>query len=248
MNLDGKRVVLTGAGGGIGQAMMDALHKSGAHIVACDRIGTTVEGAAELVEFDITDRAATLAAAARINERPVDVLISNAGGSNIDTLEATDLSAIESEFSLNFTGAAIFSRALLPALRSRPNGSSVVFVASVNALMHFGNPSYSAAKAALIAWCRAIATEEGLNGVRANVVAPGTVHTKAWELRRARQPDVFAKISALYPMGRIVSPQEVANATLFLISPLASGITGVVLPVDAGLTAGNRPFIDIITN
>nr|WP_253913203.1 SDR family oxidoreductase [Pseudoruegeria sp. HB172150] len=237
---------MTGAGGGIGSALLASLTAAGAQVVACDREGMDIPDAAETVLFDITDSAQTEAAAARIADRPVDVLISNAGGTRIETLDATDTAGIHFDLTLNFTGAAVFSRALLPSLRNRPDGAAMVFVASVNALAHFGNPAYSAAKAGLIAWCRAIATEEGRNGVRANVVAPGSVHTPAWNERKAQQPEIFDKVTALYPLGRLVRPEEVAQAALFLASPAASGITGAVLPVDAGLTAGNLPFLDII--
>ncbi|MEI4472232.1 SDR family oxidoreductase [Frigidibacter sp. MR17.24] len=246
MMLAGKRVVLTGAGGGIGTALMAALKAAGAHVVACDRDCAAIE-ADERVAFDITDVAQTEAAAARIAAAPVDVLISNAGGTRVDGIEATDTAAILHDMALNFTGAAVFSRALLPAMRGRPGGSAAVFVASVNGISHFGSPAYSSAKAGIIAWARALATEEGRHGLRANVVAPGSVHTPAWDARKARQPDIFARVTALYPLGRLVSPAEVANAALFLASPAASGITGTVLPVDAGLTGGNLPFIDIIS-
>lgn len=246
MMLQGKRVVLTGAGGGIGTAMLAALKAAGAHVVACDRAGSGVV-ADEVVEFDITDLAQTEAAAARIGEAPVDVLISNAGGTRVDTIKETDTAAILGDMQLNFTGAAVFSRHLLPAMRHRPEGAAAVFVASVNGVSHFGSPAYSAAKAGIIAWARALATEEGKNGLRANVVAPGSVHTPAWDLRKERQPDIFGKVMALYPLGRLVSPAEVASAAIFLASPMASGITGTVLPVDAGLTGGNLPFIDIIS-
>lgn len=246
MTLKGKRAVLTGAGGGIGTAMLAALKAAGAHVVACDRTDPGLE-ADEIVTFDITDVAQVEAAAARIAREPVDVLVSNAGGTRVDLMEATGTEDILGDLQLNFSGAAVFSRALLPAMRGRPEGAAAVFVASVNGLSHYGSPAYSSAKAGIIAWARALATEEGKNGLRANVVAPGSVHTPAWGERKARQPDIFAKVSSLYPLGRLVCPEEVASAAIFLASPASSGITGAVLPVDAGLTAGNLPFIDIIS-
>ena len=122
-------------------------------------------------------------------------------------------------------------------MRARGSGS-FVFIASVNGLAHFGNPAYSAAKAGLIAYARALATEGGRSGIRSNAICPGTVRTPAWARRIARSPGILDRIGRLYPLGRIVEPAEVAEA--------ASAITGVALPVDAGLMAGNLPFIDEI--
>jgi NAD(P)-dependent dehydrogenase (short-subunit alcohol dehydrogenase family) len=119
-----------------------------------------------------------------------------------------------------------------------------VFVSSVNGLAHFGNPAYSAAKAGLIAYAKAIAVEYGARGIRANVVAPGSVRTPAWDHRLAADPGLLAKVLPHYPLGHLVSPHDVANAVLFLASPAAAGITGAVIPVDAGLMAGNLRFVD----
>lgn len=123
----------------------------------------------------------------------------------------------------------------------------MVFVASVNALSHHGNPAYSAAKAALLAWMRALAVEEGRYGLRANAIGPGSIYTPVWDARIAADAGVLDNLAKLYPLGRFVTPDEVAKAVLFLSSPLASGITGVTMPVDAGLKAGNIPFMDAIT-
>jgi NAD(P)-dependent dehydrogenase (short-subunit alcohol dehydrogenase family) len=118
-----------------------------------------------------------------------------------------------------------------------------VFVSSVNALDRFGNPAYAAAKAGILAFSRAIAVECGRDGIRSNAVCPGSVRTPAWDHRIARDPTIPQRLAALYPLGRIVTPAEVAAAVLFLASPAASGITGTTLAVDAGLTAGHLPFI-----
>lgn len=112
--------------------------------------------------------------------------------------------------------------------------------------MHFGNPAYAAAKAGINAFVRALAVEYGAYGLRANTVCPGSIRTAAWDHRIAKDPAVLDKLRRLYPLGRIVDVAEVAEAVAFLASSRASGITGTVLPVDAGLMAGCRPFIDDI--
>ena len=142
-------------------------------------------------------------------------------------------------------GVRHFTTPFLQPMMARGSGA-FVFISSVNALAHFGNPAYSAAKAGVVAYMRALATECGRNGIRANAICPGSVRTKAWDHRIAADPGILDKVSPLYPIGRMVEPVEVANAAVFLASPLASGITGAVVPVDGGLTAGNLPFIEAI--
>lgn len=246
--LTGRRVAITGAAGGLGRALVARFAAEGAQILACDLEGADFTGlsVAESYRFDLADPAAVAAAAEAIAAAGgVDVFVSNAGWTRAETFGRLDAAALDHELAVNFTGTAQLTRALLPGMRGRP-GAAVVFVSSVNALAHFGNPAYSAAKAALNAWMRAIATEEGRHGIRANAVAPGSIRTPAWDHRIARDPGLMERVAALYPLGRPVLPEEVAEAVVFLASPRASGITGVTLPVDAGLTGGNMPFLRLI--
>ncbi len=131
------------------------------------------------------------------------------------------------------------------AMASRGHGV-FVFISSVNGLLHFGNPAYAAAKAGINAFARGIAVEFGRKGVRANVVCPGSIRTPAWDHRIAQDASVLERLQRFYPLGRIVDTREVAETVAFLASDRASGITGAILPVDAGLTAGCRPFIEDI--
>lgn len=255
--LAGRRVAITGAAGGLGRTLVARFAAAGARVLACDLPDSPVErmageatglspGAAEVYRFDLADPAGIAAAAAAMQAAGgVDIFVSNAGATRADTLDQLDEAALTRELEVNFTGAARLTRALLPGMRGRP-GAAMVFIASVNALAHYGNPAYSPAKAALCAWARAIATEEGCHGIRANAIAPGSIRTAAWEHRLARDPGLIERVAALYPLGRLVSPDEVAAAVLFLASPLAGGITGATLPVDAGLTGGNLPFLRLI--
>jgi len=246
LDFTGRTVVITGAAGGIGSAMVELLRELGASIVGCDRdeAGLSALRVDRSVTFDLGDGAAVTRAAAEILDGgPVPhAIISNAGVTTAETLRDVDDAVFDAEIAQNLTGAATFSRAFLPAMRE-VGGGAFVFVSSVNALAHFGNPAYAAAKAGLGAWMRAIATEEGTAGIRANAVVPGSVETAAWAARIEADPGILDDIRGLYPLGRLVSPREVAMAATFLASPLAGGITGVSLNVDAGLTAGNLPFL-----
>jgi NAD(P)-dependent dehydrogenase (short-subunit alcohol dehydrogenase family) len=99
----------------------------------------------------------------------------------------------------------------------------------------------------MIAYARAIAVEYAARGIHANAVCRGSVHTPAWARRTERDSGIIEIAARFYPLGRLVEGAEVANAVLFLAAPLASGISGAVIPVDAGLTAGNVAFVyDVI--
>ena len=234
--LEGRRVLVTGSGGGIGTALCAAFRAAGAHVVAADR-----EPGAELL-FDLADAAATAAAMAQLLEGGApDIVVANAGWTRAETFADLPPAAFDAELSINLSGAWRLLEPLLPAMRKR-GGGAVTFVASVNALLHYGNPAYAAAKAGMLALMRGIAVEWGGGGIRANAVCPGSVLTPAWDHRLKRDPGLAAKVLAHYPLGRLATPQEVANAVLFLSSPLAASISGAALPVDAGLSAGNLGF------
>ena len=249
IRFDGLRVVVTGAGGGVGAALTARFAELGAKVIACDVEGTDLSAPhlAERHFFDLRDKAAVADAAAQIVAHGTpSVIISNAGWTRQDTLELTTPEGVTDKMDRNFTGAALFSHALLPAMRAKSGDKAFVFISSVNALTHHGNPAYSAAKAAVLAWMRALAVEEGKHGIRANAVIPASIRTNAWVYRLEADPTVMDRLSKLYPLGRIVTTTEVANAVAFLASPAASGITGTTLNVDAGLMAGNLPFLDVI--
>ncbi|WP_297112863.1 SDR family oxidoreductase [uncultured Devosia sp.] len=245
--LDGKTVLISGAGGGIGRTMVEIFHGAGARIVGADRDAALLEGLplTRTVLFDQADATATRAAveADIAAHGVVDAVIANAGFTRAEHLGHLDDDVWASEMAINLNGAYALVDPITQAMAERGAGN-VVFISSVNALQHFGNPAYSAAKAGLIAYAKAIAVERGGDGIRANVVAPGSVRTPAWDHRLQADPHLLDKVLPHYPLGRMVSPQEVANAALFLASEAASGITGVTIPVDAGLTAGNLRFVN----
>lgn len=242
----GKTVLLTGAGGGLGRAITAEFRARGARVTGCDRDAGALAAFAEDDRrvFDLSDRAASAARATEMvaaGHLP-DILVNNAGWTRADSFAALSPDGAGLEIDLNLTGVVAFTLPIAAAMAHRGFGS-IVFVSSVNALTHLGNPAYSAAKAGINGFARAVAVEYGHQGVRANVVCPGSIRTPAWDHRIDRDPSIPEKLRGHYPLGRIVEPAEVARAIAFLASDQASGITGVSLPVDAGLTAGISAFI-----
>ncbi|MCZ4346886.1 SDR family oxidoreductase [Devosia neptuniae] len=245
--LDGKTVLISGAGGGIGQSLVAAFRAAGASVVGADRDAAMLQDrelSARLL-FDQADAKATRAAVMDYlaTHGAPDAVISNAGFTRAEHLDQLDDDVWAAELAINLNGAYAMTDPIVSAMAARGSGS-LVFISSVNALGHYGNPAYSAAKAGLIAYARAIAVERGGQGVRANVICPGSVRTPAWDHRLEADPTLLDNVLPHYPLGRMVLPVEVANAAVFYSSAAASGITGTVLPVDAGLTAGNLRFVD----
>lgn len=251
LGLHGKQVLITGAGGGIGQALIDTFNAAGAVVSGTDQNENLLSGLplANGFVFNINDKTQTRNAVSRFiaDHGTPDVLINNAGFTRGEILDQVDGDVWESEIATNLNGAFHVTAPIADAMAAK-GGGSIVFISSVNALSHFGNPAYSAAKAGMIAYMKALAVERGRFGIRSNAVCPGSVRTPAWDHRLEKQPELLAKVMPHYPLGRLVTPGEVAQAVFFLSSAAASGITGATLTVDGGLTAGNLHFInDVLT-
>lgn len=240
-----KTVAITGAAGGIGQWLCRFFGAEGATIAALDKSDQVGRFAETLSEESIKVLPITvdIASAGAVKEAfegigSVHLLINNAGISHYPTLASTDPSGWADDIATNLNGAYHCAHAVLPQMAERKSGC-IVNVSSVNGLSALGDPAYSAAKAGMIALTKAIATEYGQYGIRANCVLPGSVRTPIWDERRAKDPKVLEQLERWYPLGRIVEPQEVAQVIAFLASDSASAVTGACIPVDCGLTAGN---------
>ncbi len=248
--------VVTGIGGDIGKAIAKAMLEAGHLVIAADISEIAAQEAASGLDStgklvvpltcDITDEAsaARMAEIAR-GHGSVGVLVNNAGGVTEASLQTMSVARWKEDVALNLTGAFICFQALADDLKS--STGCVVNIASVNGLSTFGHPAYSSAKAGLIHFTRMVAVEYGQFGVRANAVAPGTVRTTAWEERAANDPDIFKRASRPCPLGRISLTTDVANAVAFLASDKASAITGVCLPVDCGLMAGQAELAGLFS-
>jgi NAD(P)-dependent dehydrogenase (short-subunit alcohol dehydrogenase family) len=250
MRLADTIALVTGGGSGIGRAIALRFASEGAKLVVADRYGERAEavaaeigaagGEALAVQTDVRNRAAVgamvEAAVARFGR--VDVLVNNAGlSTGGDPLEM-DESTWDLNFEVVLKGAFFCAQAVLPGMIARRRGV-ILNIASVNGLTGIGEEPYSAAKAGMVNLTQNLAVRYGERGVRVVCIAPGTIRTPIWGERVARDPRVFEKLAAWYPLGRVGEPEDVANAALFLCSDEAAWITGVTLPVDGGLLAGS---------
>lgn len=245
MSFMGKVVAITGADGGIGQALCRHFASEGATIAAIDRRASVAEFARELsasgasvvhAVADVGNKDEVAAAFKAIG--PVDVLVNNAGFSEHPTFPKTDPEAWAYDVNGNLNSAYNCAHAVIPGMQAR-GGGSIVAIGSVNGLMGFGDPAYSAAKAGLVSLTKSLAMELGRYNIRSNIVLPGTVRTPLWERKAGADSATLERLRKWYPLGRIVEPVDVARTVAFLASDAAAAITGASLVVDCGLTAGN---------
>lgn len=249
MRLAGRVALITGGGSGIGEAIGRLYAREGAAIIVADLIAERAERvAASFVEsggraiasvFDVAEpesvNSAILAATAF---GPIDILVNNAALSVGDDVLTIEPEVWDRNLAVVLRGPYLCSRAVLPSMIERRRGV-IINIASVNGMTGLGEEPYSAAKAGLLNLTQNMAIKYGQFGVRVNAISPGTVRTPIWSERLAEAPDVFETLSAWYPLQRVGEPEDIANAALFLASDESSFITGVNLPVDGGLTAGN---------
>ena len=247
IRFDNKTVVITGAAGGIGMGLVRRFAADGARVALCDLRGAeeaaaTVEGGTvKGYNFDITDREATAAAMAAIaaDMGAIHVLVNNAG-INVGPDERKHVDEFSDKWwdailKVDLDGTYNCTKLAVPYMSE---GSAIVNVSSIVGMVPLRNQcAFTAAKAAVLNFTRAIAMELAPQGIRANAVCPGTVGiaitNELWKENTAMQG-----LLSHIPMGRQGTPDEMANAIAFLSSDAASYITGAVLPVDGGWTCG----------
>lgn len=250
MRLQKQTALVTGGGSGIGQAICRLFAAEGAQIVAVDRdlerAQTTLaqievaQGVGMALRADVSQPDEVQAAVQSAIERfgAVDILVNNAAISDGDDILTIDDATWDLNLAVVLKSVYLCSRALLPGMLAHGRGA-IVNIASVNGLTGLGEEPYSAAKAGVINLTQNMAVRYGSQGIRANVICPGTIQTPIWQSRVERDPGIFDRLAQWYPLGRVGLPDDVAKAALFLASDDAAWITGAVLNVDGGLMAGS---------
>lgn len=239
MDFSGKKVILTGAGKGIGYATALMLAKRGAHVVALSRSAEDMEKLSQ--EIDCTTITVDLANAAATREAarksvPADYLINCAGTTTLEPFLETSAESFDHIMAVNARAAMIMAQEYAKARISAGSPGAIVNVSSISSTTGFADhTAYCASKGAMDAMSRVMANELGRHQIRVNCVNPVVTLTpmavKAWS-----DPAKSAAMLSRIPLGRFVEPNEVAEVILFLLSDAAAMVNGIDMKIDGGFS------------
>ncbi len=246
LGLKGKKALVTGGTRGIGRAICDLLADEGCDIALCARNRGPIDEAIAAFEkkgvkatggaLDVTDIPALRAWIADAADKlgGLDIFVANVSA----LAQGMDESSWRRGFEIDVMATVFGIEAALPVLEQSPAGSIVVIGSTAMAEIYGPNRSYAAVKATLVPYVKGLARNLAGKNLRANMVSPGNVYFKGgvWDIAQQRNPEFFQSMIARNPTGRMGTPEEVANAVVFLASPRASFITGANLIIDGALT------------
>lgn len=257
MLLDGKTVVITGVGSGVGRATALLFAREGARVVGGDvredwgketiRLVNEAGGpAADFVPCDVTqeDQVRELVEAAASRHGRLDVMMNNVGvstprlGMSFEDHDAADWRRL---IDINLLGVAYGCKHAILRFKEQSDGGVIVNTGSAAGMVGWGGVPYGATKAAVIQLTRGLAIEEAPHGIRVNCFCPGAIDTNFMvppEMAfQPKPPVILEALGAQHPLGRPIEAEDCANAALYLASDLSSNVTGIALPVDGGYLA-----------
>jgi NAD(P)-dependent dehydrogenase (short-subunit alcohol dehydrogenase family) len=239
-------VVVTGGANGIGRAIAEVAVRDGAQVAIVDLDAAAGEATAKALgasfrQLDITDGASVATVFADVVDRygRIDVLVNNAGrNAYFDPVEMTE-SDWDEVFAVDLKASWLCAKHALPSMLAQKRGSIVNISSLHSRLTTSGMFPYAAAKSGLIGLTRSLALEVADRGVRVNAVSPGYTRTSIMQdyLDRSSDPELERRILDVHPLGRIATPQEIAEVVCFLASDKASFVTAAEWRVDGGLGA-----------
>ena len=248
MKLQGMTAIVAGGGRGIGRALVLALAREGAQIAVADILGENAEtvkreveaggGKALAFQVDLTNRAEVnrmvervLAATGRL-----DILVNNAGWDKLEPFLDSAEETWEKVLAVNFKSVLYACKAALPAMVAQNKGKIISISSDAGRVGSSGEAVYAGAKAAIIAFSKSLAREVARYQINVNVVCPGLTEAPLLEKSREEAPKVIEAITRTIPLRRTGTPEDIAEAVLFLASPASDYITGQTLSVSGGLT------------
>jgi len=245
--LDGEIALITGGGSGLGLGMARAMHAAGAQVVLVGRRAEMVQDAAEDLgggahweAADVTayDTIPALVERVRARVGPISILVNNAGINFKKPAVETSVEEFGGMLDTHVLAAHNLTRCVLPGMLSARHGS-ILFTASMTSLIGMpGVIAYSAAKSAYVGMVRALSTEVAGQGVRVNAIAPGWIESAMLRKALDGDPARSDRILQRTPMGRFGAPEDIGLAAVYLCSPAANFVTGVLLPIDGGASQG----------
>jgi L-xylulose reductase len=243
MNIDftGKRILVTGAGKGIGRVMVKHLHELNGEIIALSRTAADLESLkeevpCETIVADLGDAAATRKAIEAAGR--VDLLVNNAGVAILQPFMEMTVEALDTTYAVNLRAVVVVSQVVAQGMIERGTGGSIVNLSSQASLRALqDHAAYCASKAGLDHLTRVMALELGQHNIRVNCVNPTVVMTPMGK-RVWGEPEKSGPMLARIPLDRFAEPIEVSEAVAYLLSDYSAMIHGAVLPIDGGFLVG----------
>ncbi len=250
MRLDEKVAFITGGASGIGKGIAERFVEAGASVALFD----INDGAATAVAGELAPRGNVLALTGDVSQEAdvqaameaaakkfggLDILVNNAGIELNGTADVMPTELWDRTINVNLRGFFLCAKYAIPMMRAR-GGGAIVNISSVHANVAYeGCVAYDASKGAIVSMTRTLALDHGRDGIRANSICPGYIQTPMMDkwMDELEDPEAtMREVMRFHPLGRVGTPRDIADATLFLCSPAASWITGASLVVDGGMS------------